>query len=284
MGSPSHASKPLSIFVLSGGTGRTGDQIVEAALAQFARPAVQLERRTNVRTIEAARGVIQEAEGRQGIVFHTLVAPDVRQAVADEAARRMVPLVDILGPALAVLEDHLRAQPRRQAGLSYLAQKDRFDRMDAVDYTLHHDDGQRPEGLLLADVVLVGPSRVSKSVTCFYLAYRGVRAANVPLVLGVAPPPQLGQLDPEKVIGLTMNPHRLRAIRETRTGHFGADAQTALDEYSEPKQIAQELRYALSLTEQRHWRHIDVSYKSVEETAEEVLRMLGNCGNANRVQ
>jgi regulator of PEP synthase PpsR (kinase-PPPase family) len=271
----SDAAKPLSIFVLSGGTGRTGDQIVEAVLAQFSGPAVQLEQRTKVRTIEGARRVIQEAQERQGIVFHTLVAPDVRQAAADEAARRMVPLVDILGPAIAVLEDHLRTQPRRQAGLSYLAQKDRFDRMDAVDFTLHHDDGQRPEGLLQADVVLVGPSRVSKSVTCFYLAYRGVFAANVPLVLGVTPPPQLGQIDPAKVIGLTMNPHRLKAIRETRAGHFAPDAQTALDEYSEPKLIAQELRYALSLIEQHHWRQIDVSYKSVEETAEEVLRMLG---------
>jgi regulator of PEP synthase PpsR (kinase-PPPase family) len=126
-----------------------------------------------------------------------------------------------------------------------------------------------------ADVVLVGPSRVAKSVTCFYLAYRGVRAANVPLVLGVPPPPQRGTLDPFRVIGLTMNPHRLRAIRETRTGHFAVDAQSALSDYSDPQQIAQELRYALSLIEQHGWRHIDVSYKSVEETAEEVLRMLG---------
>lgn len=268
-------NQPLPIFILSGGTGRTGEEIVEAALAQFARQAVKIERRTMVRTAEAACQVIREAHERQGVVFHTLVAADVRQAATDEAARWMVPLVDILGPALAVLEDHLRESPRRQAGLSYLAQKDRFDRMDAVDYTLAHDDGQRAEGLALADVVLVGPSRVSKSVTCFYLAYRGVRAANVPLIVGVDPPPQLAQLDRSKVIGLTMNPHRLRSIRETRSTHFAEEAQSALEEYTQPNHIAQEIRFALAMIEQHQWRHIDVSYKSVEETSEEVLRMLG---------
>jgi regulator of PEP synthase PpsR (kinase-PPPase family) len=272
---PPDPPPPLVVFILSGGTGRTGEQIVGSALAQFNSPAVQIEKRPRVRSIEAACRVVHEAQERQGIVFHTLVAHDIRQAVAEEAARRMVPLVDILGPALAVFEDHLRAKPKGQAGLSYLAQKDRFDRMDAVDYTLHHDDGQRAEGLKLADVVLVGPSRASKSVTCFYLAYRGVLAANVPLVLNVPPPPQLLELDPARVIGLTMNPHRLRAVREERTEHFGAEAQSALEEYSQPRQIAQELRYAMSLIEQHGWRTIDVSYKSVEETAEEVLRMLG---------
>ncbi|MBW3599863.1 MAG: kinase/pyrophosphorylase [Planctomycetes bacterium] len=264
----------LPIVILSGGAGRTGEEIVKAALAQFDQPAVELIRRPHIRSAQAAQQAIVDAQRKGAVVLHTLVAPETRDAATVEAERRMVPLVDLLGPALAVLEDYLGVAPRRQAGLSYVAQKDRFDRMDAVDYTLSHDDGQRPEGLPLADVVLVGPSRVSKSVTCFYLAYRGVRAANVPLIPGHEPPPQLREIEPHKVIALVMNPHRLRSIREVRATHFAHEEQDALDAYADPKQIAQDLRLTHALAEERDWRRVDVSYKSVEETAEEITRMI----------
>jgi regulator of PEP synthase PpsR (kinase-PPPase family) len=207
------------------------------------------------------------------VVFHTLVAPQVRQAAIEEHERRGVPLVDLLGPTLAALSDHLQQAPRRQAGLSYTLQKEQFDRIDAVDFTLAHDDGRRLHELDQANVVLVGPSRVSKSVTCFYLAYRGVRAANVPLFSGQEPPEELARLDAQRVVSLTMNPSRLRSIRETRADPF-RQRRAALDDYTDLRGVAEDLRHTQELAHRYGWRHIDVSYMSVEEVADAVMRLV----------
>ena len=127
-------------------------------------------------------------------------------------------------------------------------------------------------GLSRADVVLVGPSRVAKSATCFYLAYRGIRAANVPLVAGFELPRQLLELDKQKVIGLTMNPARLRSIRRERVRDMG---RAPVEKYSELDTVRRELRDAGRLIARHGWRSIDVSYKSVEEVARDVLKMIG---------
>ena len=182
---PKPTDKPLSVVIISGATGRTATQVVNAALAQFERPHVRVVKRHNVRTVTAARKIVRELESDHTVICHSLVSPAVRDAVVAEASRRMIPAVDILGRVLAVLSDHLGVAPQRKPGLSYKLQKEYFDRIDAVSFTLEHDDGAGLSTLAEADVVLVGVSRVSKSVTCFYLAYRGIRAANVPLIPGV---------------------------------------------------------------------------------------------------
>jgi regulator of PEP synthase PpsR (kinase-PPPase family) len=215
--------------------------------------------------------VVDEAADEGAVICHSLVAPEVREAVVQEAAKRKVPLVDALGPVLAILQDYLRQTPLRQAGLSRQLHKERFDRMDAVDFTLTHDDGLRTEGLPQADVVIVGASRVSKSVTCFYLATRGIRAANVPLIPNYEPPPELTSLDRAKVIGLTMNPGRLQKLRDTRVHRMG---KADLRAYSDLQEIERELRYAEALMDKYGWRRMDVSYMSVEEVASEIAAMI----------
>ncbi len=264
--------RPLSVYIMSGGAGRTGEQVVNSALAQFVEPNVKLVIKPRIRSAAAARRIVAEAKKQGAIVFYTLVAPKIRQAALDELERQGVPSVDLLGGALAILEDHLNEPPLRQAGLSYALRKEQFDRIDAVDFTLAHDDGQRMAELDRADVVLVGPSRVSKSVVCFYLASHGVRAANVPIVLHEAPHEKLTQLDPLKVISLTMNAQRLRSIRDVRAHRVSS--HHTLTDYIDIRGIAEELRHALAIAEKHGWRQIDVSYKSVEEVAEEVLHMI----------
>jgi hypothetical protein len=172
---------------------------------------------------------------------------------------------------LNALDDHLGVRPRGKAGLSYELRKEQFDRIDAVDFTLAHDDGHRIEDLSRADVVLVGVSRVSKSVTCFYLASRGVRAANVPIVVGQDPPAELIRLDPRRVIGITMNANRLRKIREARLGNI---THEDLPSYVDHSHIHEELWYAQSLMSQHRWRCIDVSYSATEEIAQEIIGMM----------
>ncbi|MDA1180394.1 MAG: kinase/pyrophosphorylase, partial [Planctomycetota bacterium] len=196
-------SHPLNIVVVSGGTGRTGALVVNSALAQFRKPSVCVTNEPQIRKAAELRRVIRDAKRNNAVVCHTLVEPKLRSIAAQEAKASLVALVDILGPVVKLMADHLKVDPLSQPGLSYEVNKEQFDRMDAVDFTLAHDDGQRVGSLHKADVVLVGVSRVSKSVTCFFLAYRGIRAANVALTCATEPPPQLLKLDPARVVALT---------------------------------------------------------------------------------
>jgi [pyruvate, water dikinase]-phosphate phosphotransferase / [pyruvate, water dikinase] kinase len=269
---PARKRSRRTIILLSGSTGRTVEEVVKAALAQFHEPQVDIIRRTNVRSVRAAIKVVEEAAETEALLFHSLVAPKVRDAVVRHTHARRLPAVDVLGPVLSALNDHLGKAPRRRPGLSYQLQKEHFDRIDAVNFTIEHDDGCLPQDLPLADVVLVGPSRVAKSATCFYLAYRGIRAANVPLVAGWELPDELRQLDKQKVIGLTMNATRLQSIRRERVRAMG---RGPFDEYSDMETIRGELREAAQTIARHGWRSIDVSYKSVEEVAREVISMVG---------
>lgn len=265
--------KPVSlpVFILTGGTGRTCEQVLKAALAQFDRPGVEQILREDIRTAEAVRQVVQEAADADAVICHSVVEPDIRNVVVAETKRHGIPSVDVLGPVLRLLDDHLEQVPRHQPGLSYQLQQEHFDRIDAVDFTLEHDDGVGLVDLDRANVVVVGVSRVSKSVTCFYLSYQGVRAANVPLVPGHDPPKELLEIDRDKVIGLTMNINRLQSVREARIEMMG---RGPFEEYGEKRAVGKEIRFAHELMNQYGWRTIDVSYKSTEEVAKEVLAMI----------
>ncbi len=263
---------PLLIVIVSGGTGRTATAVVTSALAQFERPSVQIVDHKNVRTSSAACRIVREIPSTPAVILHSLVSPKVRDTLLEEAKRRMIATVDVLGPVLAALSDQLRLTPQGKPGLSYKRQKDYFDRVDAVSFTLEHDDGAGLATLHKADVVLVGVSRSSKSVTCFYLGYRGIRAANVPLIAGMVPPEQLLKIPPEKVIGLTLTPNRLANIRQARQQRLRT---AAVNYYVEHEAIRNEVRYALKLMRKHRWRCLDVSYMAVEEVAVQVLQMVG---------
>ena len=262
----------VKVFLLTGGTGRTCEQVLNAALAQFEGADVEPISRPGIRTIRAAQKAVREAAEAGAVIFHSVVEPKVRKVLVEQIKKRRIPTVDVLGPVLTLLDDQLEESPRRQPGLSYQLQREQFDRIDAVDFTLEHDDGSGLSDLHRADVVIVGVSRVSKSVTCFYLSYRGIRAANVPLIAGHEPPVQLLEMDPNKVIGLTMNPNRLQSVREARIEAMG---HGPFDTYGDRREIAAELRAANTLYAKRRWRSIDVSYRSTEEVAREVLAMIG---------
>ena len=261
---------PLKLYVLSGGSGHTCNEVIRAALAQFPGVGAELVQRPRVDSVEVAVRVAEEAASQAGVVCHSLVQPEVRQGFLRAVEKHDLPTVDVLGPLISVLEDSLGVSPVGRPGLSYALHKEQFDRMDAVDFTLAHDDGQRSAELDQADIVIVGVSRVSKSVTCFYLAYRGIRAANVPLSESAPPPAALLSLPPGKVVGLTMNPHRLRLLREMRLERLGSPP----GDYTLEPAIRAELRYAQRLMTEQGWVSIDVSYKAVEEVAGELLHRI----------
>lgn len=271
MSSSTDANKSLTIFILSGSTGRTCDEVLRAALAQFDDPRVQIVRRSHLGSEGDVIREVRAVAEAGGVICHSLVVPELHAALLREATALRVPAIDILGPLLILLQDQLGQRPRGLAGLAFQTQRERLERIEAVTYTLAHDDGAGLAELDQADVVIVGASRVSKSVTCFYLAYDGIRAANVPLIPGLEPPAELLAVDKRKVIGLTMNANRLQSVREARIKTLG---DGAFDKYGSLHEIEAELRQ----TEQRigrcGWRRIDVSYMSVEEVAREIVSLV----------
>lgn len=263
------------LYVVSDGRGETASLVLRAALVQFEGREVEMVVRPEVRTAAQVETVLNEAAERDATVFYTLVVVEARRAMNRIAADLLVPVVDVLGPSFSALHDVLQSEPVARPGLFYSSDRARFDRHKAIDYTLKHDDGQRPEDLAEADVVLVGVSRAAKSTTCFYLAFQGVMAANVPLVPGTPLPEELSACDPLKVIGLNVNVTRLLTVRKARARHL---SHGSLDAYLDRREIVSEVRYAAQTVAQHGWRSIEASYLAVEETAREVMRMLGRVG------
>ena len=264
--------RPPTIFVVSDARGETGASVLQAALVQFQGQRHAVVREADVRTPEQVDAVVAAAARTHAVVLYTLVAEETRRAMQRAAASLAVPAVDVLGPALSALHDLFKRDPQAVPGLLYASEREKFDRRDAIDYTLKHDDGRRPDGLPRANVVLVGVSRSGKSATCFYLAYQGVKAANVPLVLAQPVPEEVLALPKERVIGLWVNPSRLVAMREARAQYLGVVQEGA---YTDLETVKREARDAHRIMTDHGWRTIDASYLAVEEIAHDVMRLCG---------
>ena len=211
------------MFVVSDGRGETARQLLRAAAVQFEGVRYRTVVKANVRTLQRVRSIAEQASHSNAVIFYTLVNEETRREMRRSAREAKVSCVDILGPAFSALHHLFLRKRGNTPGLLFSLDREQIERMDAIDYTLKHDDGQRPHELSRADVVVVGVSRASKSTTCFYLASAGVRAANVPLLLGVDPPEELFHLPPRKVVGLRVEISRLlvsaRHARRTFASH-----------------------------------------------------------------
>ena len=259
------------IFVLSDGTGQTGKHVLEAALLQFDLP-VMIIRIPHVRTVEQVHEVVADAARGPSMIVYTLVSVELRQAVHIAAMERGVIVVDLLGGLLSKLQDFLHRTPWGRPGLLYQTDAGYDQRVDAMEFTVQHDDGQKVDDLDEADLVVVGPSRTSKTPVSFYLAYRGWKVANVPIVLDIEPPETLRRLDARKVVGLTTDPQHLAMIRQERLKNLRAQASSA--SYADLRHIQQELRYSLRLCKMYRWPVVNVTGKAVEETASEIVNLV----------
>jgi regulator of PEP synthase PpsR (kinase-PPPase family) len=267
----SPSAKPV-IFVVSDGRGETCNQWLQAALVQFEDEEFDLVTWSEVREPDQVQEILSQAAEHSATIFYTLVSPGTREVMVQLCEELLVPSVDVLGPAFGALHDLFHRDPTARPGLFYAKERERFDRQAAIDFTLKHDDGQRPYELDQADIILVGVSRSSKSTTCFYLAYQGIKAANVPLVPGTPLLPQLAKVDPGRVVGLRMNVSRLITVRRQRADHLGA-AHTGY--YVDKRELAQEVAQAHQIMNSHGWASFDASYMAVEEIAREALRLRG---------
>ncbi|MGD9094016.1 MAG: pyruvate, water dikinase regulatory protein [Anaerolineales bacterium] len=262
----------FQIYAVSDGTGKTSEGVVRAALTQFDDSNVKIKRYGGVRTTERVCEIVQEATLTGGFIVHTMVSEKMRRLMLTEGRAANVATIDLMGPMLARLAELISAQPRAEPGLFVPFDRAYLLRIDAIDYTVRHDDGRNADDLDKAEIVLVGVSRTSKTPLSIYLAYRGWRVANVPIVLGVDPPPQLFELPKRRAVGLIVKPQRLAELRHVRVEHMGVSPTG----YADLDHIKQEVAYAYELFERRRdWPLVDVTTKPIEETAAEVVALVG---------
>lgn len=260
------------VHLVSDSTGETLNAVVKAVAAQFAEARPFEHIYALVRTEKQMRKVLAEIEAAPGLVLYTIVNPELRRALEVRCAELQAPAVPVLDPFVKAFEQYLGMEQSREAGGQHALNQKYFNRIEALDFTMAHDDGQMVWDLEPADVVLVGVSRTSKTPTCMYLANRGLKAANVPLVPGQDPPAELARLKRPLVIGLVASPDRLSQIRESRLSNLNADGTAG--SYANLDDIRKEVLAAKRLFARHRWPTIDVTRRSVEETAAAILTKL----------
>lgn len=260
------------LFVVSDATGKTASRVLEAALAQFDQgDDVKIASYGEVRSVERIREIFDEAASAGGFVVHTLVSEELRLHMLDEGRKFNVPTIDLMGPLLIRLADWFESQPKAQPGLFHVIDAEYDRRIEAVEFAVKHDDGQQANELHLADLVLVGVSRTSKTPLSMYLAHHGWKVANVPLVLGVEPPANLFKLPRRKVVALTIDPERLSSLRQVRAERLGTRSKG----YADLDTIRREMAYAYELFDRRRdWPLLDMTAKPIEEAASEITTIV----------
>jgi [pyruvate, water dikinase]-phosphate phosphotransferase / [pyruvate, water dikinase] kinase len=270
--SPIHTGMTrFHLHLVSDSTGDTVHSVARACLVQFENSEAIEHIWSMVRTKAQIERVVGGVAANPGVVLYTLVDETLRGPLVDGCRKLQVPAIPVLDPVIAALGAFLGSHSRGLPGQQHLLDSEYFQRIDAMTYALNHDDGQGAAGWNDADVVLVGVSRTSKTPTCIYLANRGIKAANHPLVPGQPPPPELFAADKPLIVGLTNDPERLVQVRQNRLTQLKQDHRT---DYTDIEAVKAEVATARKLFTEHGWPVIDVTRRSIEETAAAVLNLL----------
>ncbi|XID95364.1 pyruvate, water dikinase regulatory protein [Paenibacillaceae bacterium WGS1546] len=262
------SQKSVTVYVASDSAGDTGELAVRAAAAQFHPLSVHIRRSAFIQTKESIDSVLAAAEADKGIVLYTLVIPFLRDYMVEQAKRMRLTAIDLLGPLIDNLERTLGHESRHEPGLNHVLDADYFRKVEAVEFAVRYDDARDVTGILKADIILVGVSRTSKTPLSMVLAHRTFKVANVPLIPELVPPKELFLASPRKVIGLTIHPESLNAIRKERLKALGLPDSAP---YATSERISKELAHAKQVMDKIGCIVIDVSNKAVEETASLIL-------------
>lgn len=264
--------KNYHLFIVSDGTGETAYRMLKAALLQFEQD-ILMTRYGNVRTKREIRKILQSASRNDTFLVHTFASARLRNLLAAMAKEEGMECIDLLGPLMGKLTSLFHKRPASKPGLLHQVDEGYFARIDAIEYSIRHDDSRSTKDIDIADIVIVGVSRTSKTPLSVYLAQDGWKVANIPIVTGIKLPRELFQLDQHKVVGLTIEASRLVEIRRVRLQQLGATDSS----YADLDRISEEINYANSIYCQNPlWPVIDVTRKSIEETSQAVLdRLMG---------
>jgi [pyruvate, water dikinase]-phosphate phosphotransferase / [pyruvate, water dikinase] kinase len=271
---PHKATSFFHLHLVSDSTGETLITVARAASAQYATVAPIEHVYPAVRTNKQLDRVLAEIEEAPGVVLYTLLEQDLILRLENTCRDLGLPCLSILGPVLRLFQSYLGAESTHKVGAQHMLNAEYFKRIDALNYTMLHDDGQHVEDLEDAEVVLVGVSRTSKTPTSIYLANRGVKTANIPLVPGIAIPSQVEHLEKPLVVGLFASPERIVQIRQNRL--LGLKVQRDDDQYVDRQAVAEEVAFSRRLCATNNWPLIDVTRRSIEETAAAVISLLAD--------
>jgi regulator of PEP synthase PpsR (kinase-PPPase family) len=262
------------LHLVSDSTGETLITVARAVAAQYANVTAVEHVYPLVRSQKQLDRVLTEIEEAPGIVLFTLLEKDLVGRLEAKCQEINSPSLSIIGPVMQLFQAYLGAATTGRVGAQHTLNAEYFKRIDALNYTMMHDDGQHTEGLEDADVVLVGVSRTSKTPTSIYLANRGVRTANVPLVPGIPLPQQLETLQKPLVVSLHATPERLIQVRQNRMLSMGSD--NTGDDYIDRQSVTAEVTFARKLSAKYGWALLDVTRRSIEETAAAVMKLLAD--------
>jgi hypothetical protein len=268
-----HTAGYFHLHLVSDSTGETLITVARAAAAQYSKVAPVEHVHPLVRGQRQLDRVLAQIEEMPGIVLYTLLEQDLVVRLEKKCRTLGLPCLSVLGPVLHLFQAYLGAESTHKVGAQHTLNAEYFRRIDALNYTMMHDDGQLTDDLEEADVLLVGVSRTSKTPTSIYLANRGVKTANVPMVPGVPISPVIEQLKHPLIVGLVATPERIVQIRQNRL--LGLKAHRDDDKYIDKASVANEISASRRLCARNNWPLIDVTRRSIEETAAAVLALLG---------
>lgn len=261
-----------TIYILSDGTGETAATMIRAALVQYSQREINLVRYKNVRTEAQAEAVIEECFQRRGLIAYTVASPQMRSKIRDMASSKGIPYFDLLGPLLGTLDTYFGVHSESNVGVLRVVDEMYFKRIEAIEYTVKHDDGKTFSELDKADIILVGISRTSKTPLSIFLSHKGWKVANVPLVLDTPLPAELATVDQRRIVGLIIDIDSLQRIRKNRLEKFGQDTGGS---YASLAHISKEIEYAEKIFKQnRRWPVFNVTERALEETASEIVRII----------
>jgi regulator of PEP synthase PpsR (kinase-PPPase family) len=261
--------EPVELHVVSDSSGETAARLSEAVAAQFPEQEFEVVRHPRITAVEDVHLAAARARGRRAVVMFTLVEPELREVMRALCKRYRLHYCDLLGHPMEAVARVSGSPAKRQPGASTVLDSSYFRRIAAIEFAVRYDDGAGAHRLREADVVLVGVSRSSKTPLSMYLAYLGYKTANVPIVKGIEPPAELWQLDPAKVVGLTIDANALAEIRGERVRGMGGGGS-----YAELADIYDELEYAASIHKRLGCPVIEVSNLAIEETARRIVRIV----------
>ena len=269
-------SKTITVYLVSHASGELIEMLARNSLAQL--EGVEVKRRLwkMVRRLDQIPEILGELAGTHGFLLHSISHSDVREALEEGCRRLHIPFQFALEPLITRLAEYSEAPVQHHNSTGDTFDEDYYRRVEAMKYTLGHDDGINCDDLAGADVIIVGVSRATKTPTCMYLASRGIKAANVPLVPGVPPPAWLLRAKEPLIVGLTVKPERLAVVRSARLKEWHDDQHT---EYADLEHLRAEVRDARRLFLRCEWPTIDVSQRSIEQTASMIIELLRKRAN-----
>ncbi|MGG1312329.1 pyruvate, water dikinase regulatory protein [Cohnella laeviribosi] len=261
------------IYACSDAIGETAEAVAKATVRQFATERVKIKRYGNIKHEDEVKTLIREASRTGGFIVYTLVQPELRETMREEAIRSGVKAIDVMGPMMQAFIDTFNDSPKYQPGLLHEMDDHYYRKIEAVEFAVRYDDGKDVRGLLQAQVVLVGVSRTSKTPLSIYLAHKGIKTANYPITPEVKPPEELFQPADRLIVGLTMNPDRLLKIRTERLRALGLPVHA---HYASRERIERELEFADRIMRRLNCPVIDVTERAIEETAGLIIERLTN--------